>query len=52
MNNLISLVVSLEQVLSFYADKCLKGRLIETIVDTSKNKVVFELFKDKENKDE
>ncbi len=43
--------INLERILYFYADKCLKGRVVQTVVDTSKNKVVFELFIDEEDKD-
>ena len=52
MDNLVYININLDQILNFYAGKVLKGRLIETIVDTSKNRVIFELFIDKEDKEE
>ena len=42
--------ISLDQVMLFYAKKCLKGRLQETFVDTSKNRVVFQLISDEGEK--
>lgn len=41
--NAIHIGISLDQILCFYAKRCLKGRLLETTTDTAKDKVIFEL---------